>query len=62
MSSVSIVKLVKVIYAFVRIGDDLDIGFLHAMITKGIVEPVSDTFVNLFNVYFIAKQRGLIII
>ena len=49
----------KVIYASSRAVDDLDTRLLHAMITKGIIELVSATFVNLVNADFVAKQRGL---
>jgi len=37
-------------------------SLFRAMITKGIIEPISDTFVNLVNADFIAKQRGFRII
>eukprot|EP00252_Welwitschia_mirabilis_P021308 TRINITY_DN5430_c0_g1_i1.p1 TRINITY_DN5430_c0_g1~~TRINITY_DN5430_c0_g1_i1.p1 ORF type:complete len:626 (+),score=130.23 TRINITY_DN5430_c0_g1_i1:405-2282(+) len=53
------VKSVKVSYASARAGDDLDTRVLRAMITKGIIEPISSSFVNLVNADFIAKQRGL---
>ena len=49
----------KVIYASSRAVDDLDTRLLHALITKGIMELVSATFVNLVNADFVAKQRGL---
>ncbi|KAJ6391203.1 hypothetical protein OIU77_025231 [Salix suchowensis] len=32
---------------------------LHAMITKGLIEPFSSVFINLVNADFTAKQRGL---
>lgn len=59
VSGISGVKSVKVIYASSRAADDLDTRLLRAMITKGIIEPVSATFVNLVNADFVAKQRGL---
>jgi len=62
VSGVGGVKSVKVIYASARSADDLDTRLLRAMITKGIIEPISDTFVNLVNADFVAKQRGLRII
>lgn len=62
VSGVGGVKSVKVIYASARSADDLDTRLLRAMITKGIIEPISDTFVNLVNADFVAKQRGLRVI
>ncbi|GAA0144790.1 dehydrogenase [Lithospermum erythrorhizon] len=53
------VKSVKVTYASARAPDDLDTRVLRAMITKGLIEPVSSVFVNLVNADFAAKQRGL---
>ncbi|KAK3408479.1 hypothetical protein EUGRSUZ_J00710 [Eucalyptus grandis] len=53
------VKTIKVTYASARAPDDLDTRLLRAMITKGIIEPISDVFVNLVNADFTAKQRGL---
>lgn len=53
------VKAVKVSYASARGPDDLDTRLLRAMITKGIIEPISSVFLNLVNADFIAKQRGL---
>ena len=53
------VKSVKVGYGTSRAPDDLDTRVLRAMITKGLIEPISSTFVNLVNADFIAKQRGL---
>lgn len=53
------VKSVKVTYSSARAGDDLDTRVLRAMITKGIIEPISSAFVNLVNADFIARQRGL---
>lgn len=53
------VKNVKITYASSRATDDLDTRLLRAMITKGIIEPISDVFVNLVNADFTAKQRGL---
>ncbi|KAK6121415.1 hypothetical protein DH2020_044840 [Rehmannia glutinosa] len=53
------VKTVKVTYASARAPDDLDTRLLRAMITKGLIEPISSVFVNLVNADFTAKQRGL---
>lgn len=53
------VKSVKVTYASARSPDDLDTRVLRAMITKGILEPISSVFINLVNADFTAKQRGL---
>ncbi|CAL0320760.1 unnamed protein product [Lupinus luteus] len=53
------VKTVKVTYASSRAPDDLDTRLLRAMITKGLIEPISSVFVNLVNADFTAKQRGL---
>ncbi|XP_042488657.1 D-3-phosphoglycerate dehydrogenase 1, chloroplastic [Macadamia integrifolia] len=53
------VKSVKVTYASARAPDDLDTRVLRAMITKGLIEPISSVFVNLVNADFTAKQRGL---
>ncbi|CAI0445792.1 unnamed protein product [Linum tenue] len=53
------VKSVKVTYASARAPDDLDTRVLRAMITKGIIEPISSVFVNLVNADFTAKQRGV---
>ncbi|XP_040382849.1 D-3-phosphoglycerate dehydrogenase 3, chloroplastic-like [Oryza brachyantha] len=53
------IKGVKVVYTSARGPDDLDTRLLRAMVTKGIVEPVSSTFVNLVNADYTAKQRGL---
>ncbi|GMH18151.1 hypothetical protein Nepgr_019992 [Nepenthes gracilis] len=53
------VKSVKATYTSARAPDDLDTRLLRAMITKGLIEPISSTFVNLVNADFTAKQRGL---
>ncbi|KAL5698099.1 hypothetical protein ACHQM5_029178 [Ranunculus cassubicifolius] len=53
------VKAVKVTYASSRAPDDLDTRLLRAMITKGLIEPISSAFVNLVNADFTAKQRGI---
>ena len=53
------VKTVKVSYTSNRAPDDLDTRLLRAMITKGIIEPISSVFVNLVNADYTAKQRGL---
>ncbi|XP_044508627.1 D-3-phosphoglycerate dehydrogenase 1, chloroplastic-like [Mangifera indica] len=54
------VKSVKVTYASSRA--DLDTRLLRAMITKGLIEPISSVFVNLVNADYTAKQRGLRIV
>uniref|UniRef100_A0A804LW19 D-3-phosphoglycerate dehydrogenase n=1 Tax=Zea mays TaxID=4577 RepID=A0A804LW19_MAIZE len=51
------IKGVKVVYTTARGPDDLDTRLLRAMVTKGLVEPVSSTFVNLVNADYTAKQR-----
>ncbi|KAI3773249.1 hypothetical protein L1987_47774 [Smallanthus sonchifolius] len=53
------IKSVKVVYRSGRDPDDLDTRLLRAMITKGIIEPISDSVINLVNADFIAKQKGL---
>ncbi|PHU04741.1 D-3-phosphoglycerate dehydrogenase 1, chloroplastic [Capsicum chinense] len=53
------VKSVTVTYGSARAPDDLDTRLLRAMITKGLIEPISSAFVNLVNADFTAKQRGL---
>lgn len=53
------IKSVKVVYRSARDPDDLDTRLLRAMIIKGIIEPISDSFVNLVNADFTAKQKGL---
>lgn len=53
------IKSVKVVYRSARDPDDLDTRLLRAMITKGIIEPISASFVNLVNADFTAKQKGL---
>ncbi|KAH7513145.1 hypothetical protein FEM48_Zijuj12G0165400 [Ziziphus jujuba var. spinosa] len=50
---------VKVVYKSARDPDDLDTRLLRAMITKGIIEPISTSFINLVNADFAAKQKGL---
>ena len=49
----------KISYSSARSSDDLDTRILRAMVTKGIIEPISSVFVNLVNADFTAKQRGL---
>ncbi|KAJ1397342.1 S-adenosyl-L-homocysteine hydrolase, NAD binding domain [Sesbania bispinosa] len=44
------VKTVKVTYASARAPDDLDTRVLRAMITKGLIEPISSVFVNLVQI------------
>ncbi|XP_050213392.1 D-3-phosphoglycerate dehydrogenase 3, chloroplastic-like [Mercurialis annua] len=53
------VQSVKVAYASTRGPDDLDTRLLRAMIIKGLIEPISNVFINLVNSDFIAKQRGI---
>lgn len=53
------IKSVKVVYRSARDPDNLDTRLLRAMITKGIIEPISDSIINLVNADFIAKQKGL---
>nr|DAD45664.1 TPA_asm: hypothetical protein HUJ06_003894 [Nelumbo nucifera] len=53
------IQSVKVVYRSARDPDDLDTRLLRAMITKGIIEPISSTFINLVNADFTAKQKGL---
>ncbi|XP_057967762.1 D-3-phosphoglycerate dehydrogenase 1, chloroplastic-like [Malania oleifera] len=53
------IKSVKVIYKSARGPDDLDTRLLRAMITKGMIEPISNSFINLVNADFTAKQKGL---
>ncbi|XP_057504306.1 D-3-phosphoglycerate dehydrogenase 2, chloroplastic-like [Actinidia eriantha] len=53
------IKSVKVVYRSARDSDDLDTRLLRAMITKGIIEPISSSFINLVNADFTAKQKGL---
>lgn len=53
------VQSVKVVYSSSRGPDNLDTRLLRAMITKGIIEPISDAHINLVNADFIAKQKGL---
>ncbi|XP_004305818.1 PREDICTED: D-3-phosphoglycerate dehydrogenase 2, chloroplastic [Fragaria vesca subsp. vesca] len=50
---------VRVVYKSARDPDDLDTRLLRAMITKGIFEPISTSFINLVNADFVAKQKGL---
>ncbi|KAH9575527.1 hypothetical protein CY35_01G114800 [Sphagnum magellanicum] len=59
VSGVAGVKDVKVTYWSSRADDDLDTRLLRAMITKGLIEPVSSAFINLVNADYVAKQRGL---
>ncbi|KAJ6433138.1 hypothetical protein OIU84_020207 [Salix udensis] len=49
----------KVVYKSARDPDDLDTRLLRAMVTKGIIEPISDSFINLVNADFTAKKKGL---
>lgn len=53
------IRSVKVVYRSARDPDNLDTRLLRAMITKGIIEPISDSIINLVNADFTAKQKGL---
>ncbi|KAG6470773.1 D-3-phosphoglycerate dehydrogenase 1, chloroplastic-like [Zingiber officinale] len=53
------IKGVKVVYTSARDPDDLDTRVLRAMVTKGIIEPISSVFINIVNADYTAKQRGL---
>ncbi|CAA0808776.1 D-3-phosphoglycerate dehydrogenase 2-chloroplastic [Striga hermonthica] len=53
------IQSVKVTYKSGRDPDNLDTRLLRAMITKGIIEPISDAHINLVNADFTAKQKGL---
>ncbi|KAK9697096.1 hypothetical protein RND81_08G014900 [Saponaria officinalis] len=53
------INSIKVVYKTARGSDDLDTRLLRAMITKGIIEPISNMYVNLVNADFTAKQKGL---
>lgn len=53
------IKSVKVVYRSARGPDDLDTRLLRAMITKGIIEPISNKIVNLVNADFTAKEKGI---
>ncbi|XP_010541241.1 PREDICTED: D-3-phosphoglycerate dehydrogenase 2, chloroplastic [Tarenaya hassleriana] len=53
------IQAVRVVYKTARDPDDLDTRLLRAMITKGIIEPISSAYVNLVNADFTAKQKGL---
>ncbi|MQL79084.1 hypothetical protein Taro_011508 [Colocasia esculenta] len=53
------IKGVKIVYASARDTDEVDTRILRAMITKGLIEPISSVFVNIVNADYIAKERGL---
>lgn len=53
------IQSVRVIYTSARDTDDLDTRLLRAMITKGIIEPISASYINLVNADYTAKQKGL---
>lgn len=53
------IKSIKIVYKSARGPDDLDTRLLRAMITKGIIEPISNMYINLVNADFTAKQKGL---
>lgn len=53
------VRAIKLVYRSARDPDDLDTRLLRAMITKGILEPISSSFINLINADYTAKHKGL---
>lgn len=53
------IQSIKIVYKTARSPDSLDTRLLRAMVTKGIIEPISDTIINLVNADFTAKQKGL---
>ncbi|XP_031105556.1 D-3-phosphoglycerate dehydrogenase 1, chloroplastic-like [Ipomoea triloba] len=53
------IQSIKIVYKTARSPDSLDTRLLRAMVTKGIIEPISDTYINLVNADFTAKQKGL---
>nr|GLL17864.1 D-3-phosphoglycerate dehydrogenase 2, chloroplastic-like [Ipomoea trifida] len=53
------IQSIKIVYKTARDPDNLDTRLLRAMVTKGIIEPISDTIINLVNADFTAKQKGL---
>lgn len=53
------IQSIKIVYKTARNPDSLDTRLLRAMVTKGIIEPISDTHINLVNADFTAKQKGL---
>ena len=53
------VRNVVVSYSSARGDDELDTRLLRAMVTKGLIEPISSAYINIINADFIAKQRGL---
>ncbi|CAI5970094.1 unnamed protein product [Closterium sp. NIES-65] len=52
------VKDVKVTYRTGRSSEDLDTRLLRAMIAKGLIEPISNAFINLVNADTRAPSRG----
>nr|GMC51956.1 D-3-phosphoglycerate dehydrogenase 2, chloroplastic-like [Ipomoea batatas] len=53
------IQSIKIVYKTARDPDNLDTRLLRAMVTKGIIEPISDAIINLVNADFTAKQKGL---
>lgn len=53
------IQSIKIVYKTARDPDNLDTRLLRAMVTKGIIEPISNTIINLVNADFTAKQKGL---
>ncbi|CAH9098328.1 unnamed protein product [Cuscuta epithymum] len=53
------IQSIKIVYKTARNPDSLDTRLLRAMVTKGIIEPISDSIINLVNADFTAKQKGL---
>lgn len=56
------IQSVRVVYTSARDTDDLDTRLLRAMITKGLIEPISASYINLVNADYTAKQKGLRIV
>ncbi|KAI6689782.1 hypothetical protein NL676_026610 [Syzygium grande] len=56
------IQSVRVVYTSARDADDLDTRLLRAMITKGLIEPISASYINLVNADYTAKQKGLRIV
>ncbi|GBG60589.1 hypothetical protein CBR_g8610 [Chara braunii] len=53
------IRGVTITYRSARSMEDLDTRLLRAYVVKGLVEPVSESVVNLVNSDYISKQRGL---
>ncbi|KAH7293618.1 hypothetical protein KP509_28G033400 [Ceratopteris richardii] len=59
VGGVSGVKNVKLSYLSARSQEELDTRLLRAMLIKGLIEPISNAYINLVNADHIAKQRGM---